>query len=201
LRTLLFWKGDIWGEYSYIGLEDTLQATGFEMFANYEQTVFYNRYYNNKHFNNDKTLYSYFPVYFVNSTQTEKIFLGKDSYVYGIQEAVEKEAYDWYKPIESAGFDFCGNGCWGMIVRPGEFVVVLMRKYMGSYETEMRVRFSVGENIYVSKPFLGNISRNQFLISDSSYAHSVIKSNNDVPPFWLFYGANVKEKQWAVKTF
>ncbi len=186
---------DFISEYSRIRLGDSLDVNGFELIVDYENTVKYNKYYQQ-----ESTLHDHYPVYFVNSTNTDKVFFGKDSYVFGIQEALNKTEYENWRPIESKGFDFCGNGRWGLIVHPQEFVLVLMRKYEGDYKTEMRVRFKVGENIFISKPFKGQINKSQFFIKDSSYLKKDLQETNGKAAAWLFYDAVPKEEEWAVKT-
>jgi len=143
----------------------------------------------------------YYPVYFVNSNNSDKIFFIKDKYAFGIQEALEKKKFGNWLPIESRGFDFCGNGYSGLIVHPQEFVVILMKKYDGDLETAMRARFQVGENIIVSKPFKGRINKNQFKIKDSSYIQGRLQKTNGKAASWLFYNAVPKEEEWVVKTF
>jgi hypothetical protein len=183
-------------EYSRRRLTDSIDINGLELIVDYDNSVKYNRYYQY-----DSSLHDHYPVYFVNSTKTDKVFYGKDSYVFGIQEAVDKGKYGEWRPIEGRGFDFCGNGHWGLIVHPNEFVLVLMRKYEGDYETKMRVRFEVGDNIFVSRPFNGRINESQFSIRDSSYLEQRLQETDGKAATWLFYGAVPKEEEWAVKTF
>lgn len=190
---------DFVASYSQIRLEDSLDVNGFELIIDYENSIKYNQFYHYKH---ASRLFDHYPIYFVNSTKNDKIFYGKDRYVFGIQEAVDrKENYGEWRPIEARGFDFCGNGRWALIVHPQEFVLVLMRKYKGDYETQMRVRFEVGENIFVSRPFKGKINKKQFTIQDSSYLEQSLLETNGNAAYWLFYGAVPKEEEWEVKTF
>lgn len=185
---------DFIGGYSRINSNDSLDATGFELVVDYKTTVKYNRF-------SDSLAYEHYPVYFVNSTNSDKIFLAKDSYVFGIQEALDQQKWARWRPIEGRGFDFCGNGKWGLIVHPNEFIVVLMRKYEGDLETEIKVRFALGDNIYVSKPFIGFINEKQFTIRDSSYLQRRLQETNGKAAVGLFYGAVPREEEWAVKTF
>lgn len=182
--------------YSLRRLTDSIDINGLELIVDYNNTVRYNRYYQF-----DSTLYDHYPVYFVNSTKTDKVFYGKDSYAFGIQEAVENEKYGNWRPIEGRGFDFCGNGEWGLIIHPGEFILVLMRKYKGDFNSDMRVRFEVGENIFVSRSFKGSLNESQFSIQDSSYLEQRLQETDGKAATWLFYGAVPKEEEWAVKTF
>lgn len=110
---------------------DTFDTNGFELIVDYEQTF----YLPARHHFQDTLVYPYYPVYFVNSGPNDKLLLGKDSHVFGIQEAENKFNSDRWQPIEYRGYDFCGNGVWGVIVHPGEFYMVLMKKYKGEIKT------------------------------------------------------------------
>lgn len=182
-------------EYSEIRIGDSLDANGFELIVDYDKTVKYNRYYDT-----DSILFDHYPVFFVNSSNSDKIFLAKDSYVFGIQEALDTLNWPQWRPIEGRGFDFCGNGKWGLIVHPNEFILVLMRKYEGNFKTGIRARFQIGENIYVSKPFKGTINSNQFNIKDDSSLKSYLQKSHGRAATWLFYGAEPHENKWAVIT-
>lgn len=178
-------------EYARIGIEDSIDINGFEIIVDYKTTIKYKiPYYHNSKLSN------YYPVYFVNSTNSDKMFLAKDGHAFGKQEALSKEGYWNWNPIEARGMDFCGNGRWGLTVHPGEFILVLMRKYEGSYETEMRVRFSVGSNVLVSKPFKGIINEQQFNIKDSSYIKEILIETNGCASYGLFYGASINKDKW-----
>lgn len=151
---------------------------GFELKVDYKNEVYLSRY-------NQDTLYAYYPVYFINSTQTNKVFFGKDSYTFGGQEVSQR--YNQWQPIERKGFDFCGHGHWQMIVEPGEFVLVLMRKYQGSLTTHLRVKFRMGGSIYVSKGFKGKISPEQMNLNDNDVLENLVESGGRVERH-LFYG-------------
>lgn len=178
-------------EYSRRGLKDSLDVNGLELVVDYDNTVKYNWFYQY----GDSSLYDHYPVYFVNSTNTDKVFYGKDSHVFGIQEAVDKEDSGEWRPIEGKGYDFCGYGTWALIVHPQEFVLVLMNKYQGDYETNLRARFQVGENILVSRPFKGMINKSQFSIQDSSQLQRQLEWSEGRAATYLFYGAIPKEEE------
>lgn len=172
--------------------EDSLpDFNGFEMKVDYKQDIYLPQY-------SRDTLYAYYPVYFINSTQTNKVFFGKDSYTFGIQEALQ--GYSDWLPIECRGYSFCGNGYWQMIVEPGEFVLVLMRKYKGEETTQLRVKFRIGASTYVSKSFEGQISPEQRYLKDDYALEHLIKSRGKSERY-MFYGnsswlniPNVREK-------
>lgn len=156
-----------------------LDESGFELYVDYDQTFYFKT-------RNHRIAMEYYPVYIVNSTNNDKVFYGKDSYIFGIQEGVDKRNWPYWKPIEARGFDFCGNGSWKLVVHPNEFILVLMQKYEGDFETDLRVRIKNSDNILVSKPFKGTINRNQFRVEKGSYIESQIEKDN---LFSLFYGA------------
>lgn len=188
---------DYISEYDLYKLKDSFDVNGFEIIPDYNTSIPYPTYFVQN---------EYYPVYFVNSTSSEKLFLGKDGYCLGIQEAFEADegrAAHWGKwnPIEYRGYDFCGNGRWGVIVHPNEFVVVLMKKYTGTYKTKLRVRFQMNQSIFVSKSFDGCINRDQFSIRDSSYLQNTLRDTDGQAAHWLLYGAFPRKETWAVKSF
>ena len=136
-----------------------ISSDGFEIVPDYSSNVFKKYYY-------DKFYFCYYPVYIINRTPEMKMFIGKDSHGFGIQEA-ENGIFSW-NPIECQMYDFCGNGYFGVKVYPHEYVVLLFPKYAGNYKTNMRVRVVIGDNIYVSQPFEGLINRKQFHLKDSA---------------------------------
>lgn len=188
---------DVLSEYR-IGDDDSLDVIGLEFIVDYEQEVYFNPYFDDPDiWKYEATLWKYYPVYFVNSTNSDKVFIAKDRWMFGIQEALAEEQFQRWRPIESSGFDFCGNGGWGLIIHPKEFVVFLMPKYYGEVETEFRVRVESGSSTFVSKPFKGYVNPSQFQISKNSYAYDAIENQNGIAPYWLFYGAKSKlEEDW-----
>ncbi len=144
---------------------DSLYSDGFELYPDYSAAIKYRHY--------EKEYNFYYPLYIVNQTPKNKIFIGKDSHVFGLQEARHKDG-NWY-PIEVKGYDFCGNGYWGLIVHPREFITVLLPKYNGDFETQIRIRLKIGDNTYVTKPFIGKINSSQFYLrrNDKWYLESL----------------------------
>lgn len=158
---------------------DTLSINGFELYVDYNSSAIYEWY--------DTLVYEYYPVYFVNSTDSDKLFLGKDSYTFGLQEAAM--ANNRWQTIEAQGFDFCGNGYWSLIVHPKEFVVILMQKYQGDFKTTLRTRFRIGETVYVSHSYKGTINQNQFNYKEDSYIETKMKENPVEAINHYFYGS------------
>ncbi|MEM6263210.1 MAG: hypothetical protein AAGI38_11930, partial [Bacteroidota bacterium] len=179
---------------SHIEIGDSAENNGLEMYVDYPTTVAVQ----SQNYSLDK-FHDHFPVYFVNSSASEKVFFGKDDHTFGIQEALDGSKLPNWKPIEGKGIEFCGNGNWGLIVHPGEFVVILMKKYTGDFETQMRVRFKQGDNILVGKPFNGVINRSQVHIKEESYFSRILNNTNGIAASWLFLGAEVRKESWIVK--
>lgn len=188
------YRNDYLREYR-IGDDDSLDVHGLEFIVDYDQEVYYHPYYDPEY---DSGIWRHYPVYLVNSTTTDKVFIAKDRYVFGIQEALATERFKRWRPLESSGFDFCGNGGWGLVIHPGEFVVFLMLKYEGESQTKLRVRLELGSSILVSKPFNGLVNPKQFEITENSYAYGVIEERHGTAPSWLFYGALTElEENWV----
>lgn len=149
----------------YIMLKDSssLGTDGLEIAADYTQSVVYQK-------PGDFGGYAYlypprntFPVYVANTSPRRKLLYGKNQRVFAIQEAKDRTG-EW-RPIESEGPDFCGNGRWVTKLRPGQMGVFLMDKYRGTYQTFLRVRLQNGDSRYVSAPYKGQIDERQFTLS------------------------------------
>ncbi len=165
---------------SLFGYLDSIMTDGFELFPDYNSTVYRNEY-------DSKFAHYYYPVYLVNQTPSTKSFMGKDSYIFGLQEAIDTNGR--WRPIEARGYDFCGVGYWGLKVHSQEFVTILFQKYSGSYKTKIRVRIKNGDNIYVSKPYDGTINEKQLYIKKDSYLYREMSYNKSRTIQDLFYGA------------
>jgi hypothetical protein len=178
-------RDKLW-EYSFFKNKDSLQTDGLQIVADYNTNL---RYKENYQPNGNY----YYPVYAVNETSQTKIFIAKDSYVFALQEARDTNNHDRWEPIEGKGFDFCGNGYFGLKVHPGEFVLFLVPKYQGSENTLMRVRLKVGDNIYVSNSFPGKMNYKQFSVKKDSWLGEELNKNKASAIKWMFYGSMPKD--------
>lgn len=169
---------------------DSLMTDGFELISDYSATI---------HRNDYETKYAnyYYPVYLINQTPTSKEFIGKDGHIFGLQEALDTNGK--WRPIEGRGFDFCGNGYWGLKVHPQEFIAVLFPKYAGNYKTKIRVRIKNGDNIYVSRPYEGTINEKQFYLNKDSYLYRELNENKANAIQYLFYGSEPLEADDKIK--
>jgi hypothetical protein len=122
-----------------------------------------------------------------------KIFIGKDNYVFAIQEASDtSDGVRWY-PIEGKGFDFCGNGYFRRKIQPKEFIMFLFPKYSGLEEIMLRIRLKIGDDLIISKPFKGKINRNQFNLKRDSWFYNNLKETKGSSVNGIFYGAFPKD--------
>lgn len=166
---------------------DTLSSDGLQILADYETSIIYA----DKSF--DSVAHYFYPVYIANETDEPKVFIGKDSYVFAIQEALDTSEYSRWYAIEGKGFDFCGNGYFRRRILPNEFIMFLFPKYSGSEKTLLRVRLKLGDNLIISKPFKGVINRNQFSIKKGSWFYKELKETKGTSATWMFYGAAIKD--------
>ncbi len=163
---------------------DSLSMDGFQLIVDYETNIVLSF---------PRTLWgnTFYPVYVVNETQSTKIFTGKDSHLFSLQEARDSN-YRWY-PIERRPIEMCGHGYWGLRIHPGEFALFILQKYTGNFKTWLRVRLKNGTNIYVSKPFIGTINPSQFYIPHYARNYYYLKENPAKAIMSRFYGSIPKE--------
>lgn len=108
--------------------------------------------------------------------------------MFAIQEALDDNG-DW-RPIEGRGFDFCGNGYWGLKIHSNEFMTILFPKYAGDFKTKIRVRIKNHDIIYVSRPFEGTINKKQFYFGkDRDYHYCEDDKNKTGAIQHVFYGS------------
>jgi hypothetical protein len=174
------YQGDMIGENNIWDSKNPA-SDGFQIFTDYKTTV----YEKDDYF---KKGYYYFPVYVANETSRTKFFIAKDNYAFGIQEAADTSNYDDWRPIEGRGFDFCGNGYFGLKVHPGEFIMLLVPKYKGTEKGLMRIRLKIGESIYLSNSFEGMFNRRQFETKKGTFLYDVVKRNDPTGMQRIFYG-------------
>lgn len=174
-------KKDLIREDSLFINYNNYSTEGFQIFADYPTTIKF------RQINLTKSHF-YYPVYAVNETPRTKTFVIKDGNVFGIQEAIDTSENLW-RPIECKEYDFCGNGYLGIKVKPGEFVMFLVPKYEGHESCKLRLRLRIGENIYISKEFMGSFNYNQFLIKKETAIFRILELGKRSTIQTYFYGA------------
>ncbi len=169
-------------EQDFDSLNDNYATDGLQIFTNYNSNIRYKR-------NNEYKIY--FPAFIVNETSNTKTLFGVSNKIDAIQEAKDSQGI-WY-PIESNTYGYgCGNVYyWGLNIKPGEFLVFLMPKYEGKFETKMRLRFG-NTGIIVSNAYNGKINYNQFSIKRNKDLYEWIKPSPG-KAFWFFNGSYPKD--------
>ena len=163
---------------------DSLSSDGLQIIPDYKTSIAYSRY--------EPTNRLYFPVYVVNESYEPRIFFGKDSHGFAIQEAIDTSDYSLWHPIESTGYDFCGNGRFRKKLNPKEFLIFLLPKYSGSDTTSLRIRFQIGESVFISKTFTGIINPKQFDINKKDWIYDRLKESKGNAASVIFYGGRPK---------
>jgi len=163
---------------------DSLSSDGLQIIPDYKTSIAYSRY--------EPINRLFFPVYVVNETYEPKIFFGKDSHGFAIQEAIDTSDYSLWHPIESKGLDFCGNGRFRKKLNPNEFLIFLLPKYSGPDTTSLRIRFQIEESVFISKAFLGTINPKQFDIDKKDWIYDRLKESKGDAASFIFYGGRPK---------
>ncbi len=163
-----------------VGQTDSTQTDGLEIITDYSSNVV-------GKLNYKRNSELYYPIYIINQTPNRKALLGKDSYIFGLQEAIDTNGH--WRPIEGRGRDFCGHGYFGLRIDPGEFVAILFPKYKGNFKTKIRVRIKNDDNIYISQPFDGFINEKQLYLEKDGYFYSKLVDSKSSAIEYLFYGA------------
>lgn len=171
-------------ESQYMFDNDSFSSDGLQIIPDYKTLVAYSIY--------GGPGCPFFPVYVVNETYEPKLVLGKDNHGFAIQEALDRSEYAQWHPIESKSSDFCGNGRFRKKLNPNEFMMFLLPKYAGSDTTLLRIRFKIGESIFISKAFRGLINPKQFDINSKNWFYEELKKSKGCAASYLFYGGQPK---------
>jgi hypothetical protein len=89
---------------------DTFDGSGFQIFVNYGNTVKFNQFYRL-----EKVAYQYYPIFIANMTSSDRLFLGKDRFVYGHQQAAKVDSiqgevsFGSWKNIDLGSLFMCVN--------------------------------------------------------------------------------------------
>ena len=141
-----------------------LEQCGFEIHADYATTIYSIR---RRHRLIDSSAYAHYPIFLVNTGQTQKFLLVDGGYVQAIQEGVYAKG-GYFAPIEQSTPSDCGSSQYMQGIRPGEFALLLAAKYKGNFKTKLRFRLRNQESILVSTSYEGIVDSSQFNIKDSA---------------------------------
>ena len=112
-------------------------------------------------------------MYIINNTSKPKKFYSYAGYGLGIQEAQFR--YYWH-PIEKDYTPSSGMGNITDIINPNEFIILLFNKYEGEHKTNLRLRISQGDNIWVTVPFEGFINQEQRTLTSDFDIQRLLKN-------------------------
>ena len=103
----------------------------------------------------------YFTAYLVNASDSSFTAKRQDGSLIMIQEALDEKG-KWL-PIEYWVYSGCGNSYFDPLeLGSGKYVMIPIKKYTGSFQTKIRLRFLQGNKLYCSEPFDANIDKSQF---------------------------------------
>jgi len=172
-------------EVKNIYSSDSLSSDGLQIIPDYATSIVYSEFTLGKNL--------YFPVYVVNETHEPRVFFGADNYGYAIQEAIsDSNPYIWY-PVESKPPEMGCELHFRKKINPKEFLVFLLPKYSGTDTTLSRIRFKIGENVFISKSFKGAINPKQFELDKKSWIYRILKESKGDAEGVFFYGGRVKK--------
>lgn len=162
-------------EYELIKSEkkyDSLDFTGLEIVADYKTTVPMPYQVSTEHERSE--IYAYFPVYIINNNHTERYFNFESNFARGIQ--IKDSPF--FEPIEFLEMPWlCIDITYFVKLLPGEFVILLFKKYQGDTEVQLRIFLkNCGIPIY-SAPYTATYNKSQ--INFGVNYDNVIKPNPD----------------------
>ncbi|MBK7442858.1 MAG: hypothetical protein IPI65_15400 [Bacteroidetes bacterium] len=167
---------------------DSLDFSGLEIVADYGTTI--PMRYRNKVIDKRSQIYAYFPVYILNNNETEKYLNYESIYAKGLQL---KDAL-FFEPIEF--FDVqatCFDMNYFIKLLPGEFVLVLFKKYQGDTKGPLRIMIKNSGSTLYSAPF--NASYNKSQINFGANYEKVIKPNpNTLSNIYRYFLGRIPQK-------
>lgn len=103
---------------------------------------------------------NHFVAYLINTSDSTFSSKLQDGSLLMIQEAMnEKE--EWV-PIEYWVVSGCGNSYRTLNLKPGQQVMIPIKKYQGSFKTKIRLKLQTGKEVFYSQTFEGAIELTQF---------------------------------------
>ncbi|WP_417266206.1 hypothetical protein [Brumimicrobium sp.] len=103
---------------------------------------------------------NHFVAYLINTSDSTFSSKLQDGSLLMIQEAMnEKE--EWV-PIEYWVKSGCGNSYRTLNLKPGQQVMIPIKKYQGSFKTKIRLKLQTGKEVFYSQTFEGAIELTQF---------------------------------------
>lgn len=111
----------------------------------------------------DETIefYNYYPVFIINNLDSSLTF----DYQHSSKLKVIQEAQDTngiWRPIEFWKPNWCGNTYSTLWLKPNHYIMSQVKVYRGEFKTKMRLKLSIQNRYYYSKPYVGSVNYSQF---------------------------------------
>lgn len=144
----------------------------------------------------------YFPVLVQNISQQEQYWRVTDYYGHGFQQAFNTSSNTW-EPIECVQSRMCSCCLFHYKIPPNYYLILLFKKYEGTYKTQGKLWLSSGKDYYQSQPYPISIHPNQFNLDTTSYLYKSLRTDMDtidyIIPGHIFYYAPIDRKTWFKK--
>ncbi|VXB97406.1 conserved hypothetical protein [Flavobacterium sp. 9AF] len=136
-------------------------------------------------------------IYLKNNTKDSLLLSKQDWHLYLIQEAKNKKE-EW-KPIEYWSYSWCGNSYYSEKIESGKIIKTDTEKYNGTFETEIRFKFLINNEIFYSNQLKCKIDMIQFEIPEKFTKHSTYNnvlrvSNKELAEKVMFLEPNAIEE-------
>ncbi len=103
-------------------------------------------------------------VYWINTTSKAVSFPCEDGQPKLIQEAMDDKGI--WKPIEYWQLSTCGFSHMTCTIEPNHYSWATIIKYKGDFQTKLRVKYKIGDEIKYSPTFNGSINLTQFEVAN-----------------------------------
>ncbi len=159
---------------------DSLDFSGLEIVADYGTT--FPMLYRETIEHERSEIYAYFPVYIINNNNTERYFNFESHFARGIQI----KDTPFFEPIEFLEMPWlCFDMNYFVKLLPGEFVILLFKKYEGDIEGHLRILVQNGGIPIYSAPYKANYNKSQ--TNFGVQYDNVIKPNPDTLSHIYYY--------------
>lgn len=144
-------------------------------------------------------------IYLKNNAKDSLHLSKQDWHLYLIQEAKNKKG-EW-KPIEYWSYSWCGNSYLSENIESQKIIKTETEKYNGTFETEIRFKFLINNEVFYSNQLKCKIDITQFEIPEEFTEHSTYNnvlrvSNKELAEKVMFLEPNAmkefseKQKIW-----
>lgn len=145
-------------------------------------------------------------IYLKNNSKDSIEIWKQDGQLFLIQEAKNENGI--WKPIEYWSYSWCGNSYSAKKIEGQKIIKTESPKYNGSFETEIRFKFLIDDDVFYTNPLNCNIDLTQFIIPEDFTKHGTYKkvikvADKELAEKVLFLEPNAsrefvkKHKEWV----